>query len=277
VGDQAPLEVNRANWDERVPAHLAAYRVDDFVADRERLSAVVREDLRLLGPFLPQNTPAGLDLVHLQCHIGLDTLSWARLGARVTGVDFSPASIEAAEEITHRTGLDATFVVCDVAAAAEAVGREFDVVYTGTGALCWLPDLTAWAVVVAALLRPGGVFFVRDAHPILNCIDYDSSGDELHLGEPYFDSGPMRSESGTTYADATVELTNAITYQWQHSVSDIVQALLDAGLHLVSLGEHRTIHWQAVKHLVPVPGGWALPKDTDRLPLTLSVVATKPR
>ncbi|GAA4965132.1 class I SAM-dependent methyltransferase [Kineococcus glutinatus] len=277
----AALAANRANWDERVPSHLVAYGVADFIADPARISSVVRDDLALMAPHLPGRSPAGLDLVHLQCHIGLDTLSWARLGARVTGVDFSPASTAAARDIAARAGLAATFLDSDVDSALDVCEQHgtgrFDVVYTGIGALPWLPDLTRWAQVVAGLLRPGGLFHVRDSHPVLNALDHDRTDGALVLGQPYFATGaPLRHDHGTTYADADVRLGNATTYEWQHSLAEIVQVLLDAGLVLTSLAEHRTIPWQALPQLVRTPAGWVLPAGPERLPLTFSLTATRP-
>jgi SAM-dependent methyltransferase len=277
VSDAAALAANRANWDERVPAHLVAYDVKGFVSDRSRISSVVQEDLPLMAPHLPGRSPAGLELVHLQCHIGLDTLSWARLGANVTGLDFSPAAVAAARDIAQRAGLPAAFVESDVASAAEVLGRQFDVVYTGVGVLPWLPDLASWARVVGALLRPGGLFHLRDSHPMLNAVDYDSPDDVLRLGQPYFATGrPLRYNHGTTYADANVQLTNAATYEWPHALSEIVQALLDAELRLMAFREHQTIPWQALPHLVPTGNGWGLPADRERLPLMFSVTAARP-
>lgn len=274
--NDAALAVNRRNWDACVPAHLVAYGVEDFVADPERITSVVRDDLALMAPFLPGGSPAGLSLIHLQCHIGFDTLSWARLGARVTGLDFSAASTRAAREIAARAGLAATFLDSDVDAALSVCADQFDVVYTGIGALCWLPDLTRWAQVVAGLLRPGGIFFVRDAHPVLNAVDQDRADGVLALAKPYFDAGePQHYAHTTTYADAEVPADSADTYEWQHSLSEIVQALLDAGLTLTSLAEHTTIPWRALPQMTQTEGRWALPDGADRLPLTFSLTATK--
>jgi SAM-dependent methyltransferase len=226
---------------------------------------------------LPGGSPAGLSLVHLQCHIGLDTLSWARLGATVTGVDFSPAATAAARDIAARAGLSAAFVDSDVDSAPAACRRQFDVVYTGVGALPWLPDLTRWAQVVAELLRPGGLFYVRDGHPLVNALDYDRTDGALVLTGPYFATGsPLRFDSGATYAATGVRLQNATTYEWPHSLSEIVQALLDAGLTLTSLGEHRTIPWRALAQLVRTEDGWVLPQRPERAPLTFSLTATRP-
>src|SRR3712207_2487658 len=155
-------EVNRANWDDRARAHAASadYDVAAFAADPRHLSGVVRFDLPLLGDI------AGLRGVHLQCHIGTDTVSLARLGATMTGVDFSPASLEQARLLAERAGTPVEFVESDVYAAADVLEPGgFDLVYTGIGALCWLPDIRRWARTVAALLRPGGRLFIREGHP----------------------------------------------------------------------------------------------------------------
>src|SRR5580693_6752583 len=160
--------VNRANWDERAPAHAAApeYAVEQFVADPDCRSGVVRFDQPRLGDI------RGLRGVHLQCHIGTDTLSLARLGAVMTGLDFSPAALEQARDLARRTGSGTDFVQSDVYEAASVLPPGgFDLVYTGIGALCWLPSIRRWAGVVASLLRPGGRLFIREGHPVLWALD----------------------------------------------------------------------------------------------------------
>jgi SAM-dependent methyltransferase len=274
----AAVAANQANWDERVASHLIAYGIEDFISDPARISSVVRTDLALMAPHLSGGSPADLDLVHLQCHIGMDTLSWAKLGARVTGIDFSAASTAAARDIASRAGLAATFLDSDVDHALDACSDRFDIVYTGIGALPWLPDLTRWAQVVAGLLRPGGLFYVRDSHPILNAVDHDRSDGALVLTQPYFATGrPLHYDHGNTYADDEVRLQHADTYEWQHPLAEIVQALLDAGLTLTSLAEHRCIPWHALPQMVQSAEGYVLPNDSDRMPLTFSLTATKLR
>jgi len=269
------IAANKANWDDRVPSHLAAYGVERFIADRDRLSDVVRDDLVLLAPHLPRRSPAEARLLHLQCHIGLDTLSWARLGASVTGIDFSPASITAAQDIATRAGLRADFICAEINDAPSSCAGQFDIVYTGTGALCWLPNLTRWAQVIAELLAPGGTFYVRDAHPVLNSLDLDRSDGELVITRPYFPGDPVRYDDGTTYADSEVRLSNRTTYEWQHSLSEIIQSLLDAGLTLTSFAEHEVLPWQALPEMIPSQRGWSLAEGQDRLPLTFSLTARK--
>ena len=273
--DEAARAANQANWDERVPGHVLAYGVEDFISDPHRISDVVRDDLALMAPHLRNGAPVGSSLVHLQCHVGLDTLSWARLGATVTGIDFSPAATTAARGIAAHAGLAATFLDSDIEHALDACPQRFDIVYTGIGAVPWLPDLSRWGQVVAGLLKPGGLFYIRDSHPILNALDYNRNDGVLALTEPYFPTGaPVRYDHGTTYANDSVQLAAATTYEWQHSLSEIVQALLDAGLILTSLAEHRFIPWPALPILVLTPEGYALPDARDRVPLAFSLTAT---
>ncbi len=167
------LKLNRANWDDRVPAHVASadYAVQRFLDDPAFLSDVVRFDLPLLGDV------AGLRGVHLQCHIGTDTVSLARLGASMTGLDFSGAAVAEAGRLATAVGADARFVQADVYDAVGALQPgSFDLVYTGVGALTWLPDIRRWGRVVAGLLRPGGRLFIRDGHPMLYALHVDSDG-----------------------------------------------------------------------------------------------------
>lgn len=278
-GDMATgdcVAVNRANWDERVKGHLVAYGADSFVADPSAITGIVREDAALMAPLLPGGSVSGMKLAHLQCHIGLDTLSWARLGAHVTGVDFSSEAVVAARKLADAASLDARFVESFVDDAVAEVDERFDIVYTSIGVLMWLPRLDSWAATIHDLLVPGGTFFIREVHPILNAVDYDRD-DELVLNGSYFPtSDPLRYDHGTTYADENMTLSNRTTFEWTHSVAEIVTSLLHAGLTLTSFGEHRTIPWQAHPSLIPTPEGWVLPSNPDRCPLTFSLSARRP-
>src|SRR5690606_19629906 len=189
---------NLENWEERVPIHERDYGLEEYRAGPDHLSPVVRHDLAALAPFLPAGTVAGLDLCHLQCHIGTDTLSFARAGAHVTGVDFSPSALAMAARLADELRLQATWVESDVLEAASAVEGWFDVVYTSIGTITWLADLDRWAAQIAGLLRPGGVFYFRDAHPTLLTIDPDADG--LLVRDRYFANGlAQRWESEFTY------------------------------------------------------------------------------
>ncbi len=266
-------QVNRANWDERGPAHAASpgYRLDRFRSDPEYLSEVVRFDLPLLGDV------ADLEGVHLQCHIGTDTISLARLGARMTGLDFSPASLAEARRLAEETGADVSFVESDVYAAVDVLGTaRFDLVFTGIGALCWLPDIARWGAVVAGLLRPGGRLFMRESHPVLWALDYQTEG--LVLEYPYFETpDPLVFDEPGTYVDTDVEFTQTLTHEWNHGLGEIVTALLDAGMELTGLVEHTSVPYEALPGQMEDVGGgeWRLTDRPERLPHSYTLQARR--
>ena len=170
VSWETARKANLSNWEERVPIHEVGYDIAAF-DDPDHISDVVADDLPVLERFLPGGTVEGLDLCHLQCHIGTDTLSFARRGARVTGVDFSPAALRSAAQLAEKLGLTATWVETDVQDARAAVTGDFDVVYTSIGTITWFPDLDGWARQIVALLKTGGTFYIRDGHPVLYALD----------------------------------------------------------------------------------------------------------
>ncbi|MDT7744963.1 MAG: hypothetical protein QOE59_4041 [Actinomycetota bacterium] len=266
------LEINRANWDQRAPLHAASpdYDVERLVADPHALSGVVRFDRHRLGDL------AGVRGVHLQCHLGTDTLSLARLGARMTGVDLSPVSLAHAREIAARAGVEVTYVESDVYAAPEVLPRHaFDLVYTGIGALPWLPSIARWADTVAALLAPGGRLVLREMHPMLGALD-ETATDRLVVGYPYFECpDPIVSEEETTYVAVDGSLTATVTHEWTHGLGEVVTALLDHGLVVTELVEHRSVPWEALPGRM-VPGDDAefrLAEHPERVPLTYSLQA----
>jgi len=181
----AEVAANQANWEARAMLHakFSFYNVDRYVAEPELISGVVEWDRRILGDV------KGLDMLHLQCHIGTDSLSWARLGARVTGLDFSRESLRAAEELCRRAGAEVTFVQGDVRRAHQLLKRQFDIVYTSVGVLCWLPDIYAWAEAVAACVRPGGRFYIRGGHPLISTFEYGRDDTLLVCRSHYFTDG----------------------------------------------------------------------------------------
>jgi SAM-dependent methyltransferase len=265
--------VNQANWDDRAQAHAASadYGVATFVADPKHLSEVVRFDLPLLGDI------AGLRGVHLQCHIGTDTLSLARLGATMTGVDFSPRSLEQARRLSAQAGPGVEYVESDVYDAPGALGgATFDLVYTGVGALCWLPDIGRWARTVAALLRPGGRLFIREGHPVLWALDYDRTDDLMALELPYFEQAePQVFDDGGTYVQTGAVFTHTTTHEWNHGLGEIVTALLGAGLTITGLTEHQSVPWEAIPGRMTRLAGdeWQLSDRPARLPHTYTLQA----
>jgi SAM-dependent methyltransferase len=268
-------ELNRASWDERAPAHAASrdYAVDQFASDPGHLSEVVRFDLPLLGDI------GGLRCIHLQCHIGTDTVSLARLGADMTGLDFSPASLAQARRIARLAGADVRFVEAAVYDAPGALGPElFDLVYTGIGALCWLPDIARWARVVAGLLRPGGRLFIREGHPVLWALDDPRPDGLLAVEYPYFErEEPMVFDEGGTYVETDAVFTHNRTHEWNHGLGEIVSALMAAGMDLTGLVEHDSVPWDALPgQMEPVGGGeWRLADRPWRLPHTYTLQAIR--
>ena len=256
-------ELNRTWWDERVPIHVASryYDVDGFKAGRSTLRPFELDEV---------GDVSGRSLLHLQCHFGLDTLSWARLGARVTGVDFSEPAIEAARSVAADIGIDAEFVLADVYEAPTALGgRTFDVVYTGLGALNWLGDLQRWAEVVAGLVAPGGFLYLSEFHPFSEVF----ADEELTIAYDYFQREPFLLDDPGTYADLGAKTEHNRTEEWQHSLGAVVSAVIDAGLGLELLHEHDyTLHarWP---FLVERDGFYRLPEGRPRLPLMYSLRA----
>ncbi len=267
--------LNRASWDERAPAHAASpdYAVSRFAADPRYLSDVVTFDLPRLG------SVAGLRGVHLQCHIGTDTVSLARLGARMTGLDFSPAALVEARRLAELAGADVDFHEADVYLAPEVLGRGlFDLVFTGIGALCWLPDIRRWAEVVAALLRPGGQLFLREGHPMLFSIVEVGLDGRLVVDDPYFERAePTVITQPGTYVETQAEFSRNLTHQWNHGLGEVVSALLDQGMDLTALVEHDSVPWEALPgHMEKVAlGEWRLQERPFRLPHTYTLKAVK--
>ena len=269
------LELNRANWDERAAAHAASpgYAVDRFLTDPTFRSDVVRFDEPRLGDL------TGVTGVHLQCHIGTDTISLVRLGARMSGLDLSPASIAQAQRLSDATGADLDLVVSDVYGAVEALGgRTFDLVYTGIGALGWLPDIDRWAGVVAALLAPGGRLFIREAHPVLWAVDQDRT-DVIALEFPYFETAdPQVWDEPGTYVETDVEFVHTRTMEWNHGLGEIVTALLRRGLVLTMFEEHTSVPYEGIPGQMELhpDGEWRLRERPERIPLTYTLQAVKP-
>jgi SAM-dependent methyltransferase len=268
-------DVNRASWDDRVAAHTASpdYAVARFTEDESFVSEVVSFDAPRLGDI------AGLDTVHLQCHIGTDTVSLARLGARVTGLDFSAPALEQGRRLAAAVGLDVEFVESDLYGAPEVLGRErFDLVYTGIGAICWLPDIRRWAAVVASVMRPGGRLFMREGHPVLWSLADPRPDGLLALEYPYFEQRePTVWDEGGTYVQTDQVFTHNLTHEWNHGLGEIVTALFDAGLELTALEEHDSVPWDAIPGQMTAIGGgeFRLSDRPERLPHSYTLQARR--
>jgi SAM-dependent methyltransferase len=264
---------NRELWDEwtEINVRSAFYDVDGFKRAPTPLDPLVREGLGEL---------AGLSVLHLQCHFGMDTLRLAREAREAVGVDFSPKAIAFARELAAELGLAARFVESDLYALPAVLDGEFDRVFTSYGAIEWLPDLERWGQIIARYLRPGGVFFIADGHPTMWMFDGDAA-DGFHVRYPYF-RPPAPLEIPPTvgnYADPTAAVTKP-AYSWPHPLSEVVMALVRAGLQIEDLREHAHAVWKPFPFCVEEEASgerrWRVPPDRPQIPLMFSLRARKP-
>ena len=264
--------INLANWNSRVPHHEIGYALHEHTDDPSHLSRVVQFDLPRLGDI------AGLEGVHLQCHIGTDTVSLARLGARMSGLDFSAPALEVAARLAAGCGQSIEYVESDVYDAAEVFGTErFDFVYTGVGALCWIPDAARWARVVADLLKPGGFLFIREGHPMLWAL-CDPRPDQLVVLEyPYFENEGTVFLDEQTYVEHEGVLESPTIISFNHSLSEIFNALWNAGLTITMFEEHQSVPWNAFdEEMVEFePGEFRLRDHPERLAASYTLRAEK--
>ncbi|HET7472692.1 MAG TPA: class I SAM-dependent methyltransferase [Candidatus Limnocylindrales bacterium] len=264
---------NNALWDEWTRIHETSefYDLDGFKRGGIRLRDYELEEI---GPV------AGLDVLHLQCHFGMDTLSFARLGARVTGADFSAAAVALARRVADEIGFpEARFVQSNVYDLPAALDGEFDLVYTSRGVLGWLPDVRGWAHVIAHFLRPGGRFYITEIHPVAQAFENEGvRPGELRLTYPYWEhEAPLTFAVQGSYADPTAEVAAAHEHGWDHGLGEIVTALIDAGLRIETVREYPFCEWKLDFLEERDDGTWRLPGELDgRLPLFFSILATKP-
>ncbi|MEU6375718.1 class I SAM-dependent methyltransferase [Streptomyces sp. NPDC046909] len=266
------MRANQANWDARTPVHLASrfYGLDQDLDPARWFAGFEWEDLGEL---------TGRDVLHLQCHLGTEKIAFARRGARATGLDFSAASVAAARDIAAKADLDVDYVQANVYDAVEALGgRQFDVVYTGKGALCYLPDLERWAGVVAQLLRPGGRFYLVEFHPLLNSLGpkpAPGEGPELLLRHDYLGGGgPVHRDATHTYTDGPAVEDATDSYEWMHGIDEVINASTGAGLATRRLRESDELPWPRWPQMVRTASGWwRLPEP--RIPLLYGLLATR--
>ena len=276
------ISANKARWDEVVDIHLGSdgledgYDITGAKAGANRLTVIEETELGSVD---------GLDVLHLQCHFGLDTLRLRRMGGRVTGLDFSPKAIAAARSLFAEAGEPGTFVEGDLYDAPRLIdGRgAFDLVFVSWGTICWLPDVAGWARIAAHFLKPGGRLYFCDAHPAGLMIDDRGDQDEMRRGRvtlryPYFhETAPLELDWPEDYANPDAVVQNTKTFEWSHPISDILNAVIGAGLALEWVHEHDRIAWK----LLPImeKGGhrmFRLPDDFPvRVPLSLSLSARK--
>ncbi len=261
-------EANKRRWNELVAIHAKSeeYDLEGFLAGKTSLHQVELDALGIVS---------GKSLLHLQCHFGLDTISWSRLGAKATGVDFSEKAIEFARELAQRVGADTRFICSNIYDLPKVHQSEYDIVFTSFGVLCWLADIKSWGQIIAHYLKPGGTFFIADSHPFFWIFDIDHPS-ELKIKYSYWYSDePLSYDADGTYVDTDIKLTNTRGYEWAHTVSDVLNALIQAGLLITEVKEFPNLPWKPVQFAERNQDGeWHI--EGDLLPLCWSVKATKP-
>jgi SAM-dependent methyltransferase len=264
------LKNNKALWNEITPIHAQSdfYDVEGFKNGRSSmLYPIEREEMGDIS---------GKSLLHLQCHFGMDTLSWARLGAKVTGVDFSDKSIDLARSLSKELEIDAEFICSDIYDLPENLSGKFDIVYTSGGALCWLPDLKRWAEIIAHFLKPGGFFYILEGHPFM-MVFYGDSPDatEPKVKNSYFHTPePAKWDPEGDYAEPDAVVSPG-SYEWTHSMGDIINAIISAGLRIEFLHEFPVIFFKCLPFMERDDDGlWRI--KGDKIPLIFTLKATKP-
>jgi SAM-dependent methyltransferase len=262
-------KTNLKNWECRVPIHLRSYPLEKFKKGWDPLFPIEAKEIGDIS---------GLDVLHLQCHIGMDSLGLVRRGANVTGLDFSPSAVAAAQDLAEETGLEATFVEGDIYDTPKLIKRKFDLVYTTWGTITWLPDIKKWSAVVAAMLKPGGSLYLADGHPAMLVME-EEEGRLVHAypwrTKP---NAPLHFDEEITYTGDPMPLEDSDSYDWAHPLSSIIGGLLDYGLRLDFLHEHETVAWPYASLMVPDPDEprmFRLPENLPQLPLSFSLGATK--
>lgn len=266
INDSHAEATNQAHWDEVAPIHLKSYGIEGLLNGISRIDSIQKSE------FYPV---AGKNLIHLQCHIGTDTLSLALDGANVTGVDFSEKSIQIAKDLASKLKLKAKFYQANVLELRSITSEKYDIVYTSKGVLCWIRDIRQWADTVSYLLKPGGVFYLMESHPVLNM--FDDMKEDLQVKYSYFhqDQPIHFDDEGPDYADNSYIPQNK-TYEWMWSISDIVTALIKSGLTIEFLNEHDRLFYKSHPDMeADDDGWWFFRRYKGMIPLCFSLLATK--
>jgi 2-polyprenyl-3-methyl-5-hydroxy-6-metoxy-1,4-benzoquinol methylase len=259
------LAINRATWNQKTEVHIQSdfYAVDAFLNGKNTLNGI---ELDLLGDV------RGKRILHLQCHFGQDSISLARLGAQVTGIDLSDRAIEQATAYAQQLAVDATFICCDVYSLPQHLDAEFDIVFTSYGTIGWLPDLQRWAAVVSRFLKPGGRFIMAEFHPLVWM--FNDQFDAI-IYRYFNDSAIVETETGT-YADKAAQMVSQ-SVTWNHALSEVITSLLHEKLHLVALQEFDYSPYNCFNCMKEdAPGKFRIAHLGNRIPMVYALVAEKP-
>jgi SAM-dependent methyltransferase len=251
------LQINKQTWNNKVSIHVASdfYEQEKFIDGKITLP---QTDLDALGDV------SGKRILHLQCHFGQDSLSLARLGAKVTGIDFSEEAISKAKSLNQKLGLDAEFICCDVYETLQHITEKYDIVYTSYGTIGWLPDLDKWAAVIAGALKPNGKFVFFEFHPVVWM--YDNDFNEVQYN--YFKSKPIKEEETGTYVEIEYK-----TVTWNHGLSEVFQSLIKQNINILNFEEYNYSHYNCFNHTEEFePGKFRIKKFENKIPMMYSIV-----
>jgi ubiquinone/menaquinone biosynthesis C-methylase UbiE len=256
------LDINRQSWNNRLETHMAStfYNVDQFIKGESSLNEI---ELELLGDI------RGKSILHLQCHFGQDSISLARLGASVTGVDLSDKAIEAAQQLAEKCQADATFICCDLYSLPQYLDQKFDMVFSSYGTIGWLPDLDKWAQIISRFLKPRGSFIFAEFHPVVWMFDDQFT----HIAYRYFNGEPIIETEQGTYADMQAPISQQYVC-WNHSLSEVINSLLQQGLQITAFHEYDYSPYpcfQSVKAIAPKK--YRIAHLEDKIPMVFALTA----
>lgn len=258
------FEANKHLWNQRTVVHKASefYNLSGFKAGETVITPI---ELNELGEV------DGKTMLHLQCHFGMDSLDWARRGALVTGIDISDTAIVEARKLNEELRMNVKFVCCNVLDTSKYVSDQFDIVFTSYGTIGWLPDLQPWATMIAERLKPGGVFYIAEFHPVIWMFDDDFT----HIAYSYENKEVIITENQGTYTDRSAAISGK-EYSWNHSISEVLNSLIAAGLKIELFNEHMYSPYPCFRNTVEVePGKWHIRGLEGKLPMVYSLKAHK--
>ncbi len=256
--------INRHSWNNRVDVHLKSefYDLKNFIQGKSSLNPI---ELDLLGDLKGKST------LHLQCHFGQDTISLSRLGAQVTGVDFSDKAIDQAIQLAQQTQSDASFICCNVYDLPQHLNHQFDIVFTSYGVIGWLPDLNRWGSIISKFLKPGGTFILVEFHPVVWMFDDNFE----NIAYRYFNSGALFESENGTYADKTAAISQEYV-MWNHSMAEVMNSLIDNQLEINALSEYDYSPYPCFNKTIEcAPRQFRIQHFDNKIPMVFSVVATK--
>jgi 2-polyprenyl-3-methyl-5-hydroxy-6-metoxy-1,4-benzoquinol methylase len=262
--EQNYIDINRKSWNSRTEVHLESefYDLENFIKGKSSLNNI---ELALLGDV------TGKSILHLQCHFGQDSISLNRLGAKVTGVDFSDKAIESAKKIATETNSNANFICCDIYDLPNHLKEQFDIVYTSYGTIGWLPDLDKWANIVSQFLKPNGSFVFVEFHPVVWMFDDNFE----RIAYKYSNSGAMVEWESGTYADKNAAISNEYVL-WNHGLGDVINSLIKNGLEIKQFDEYDYSPYNCFNKTIEVePNKFRIEQFEDKIPLVYSIVAKK--